>query len=230
MTLVDFDNTFVVTWASGWRREIAEEFIRRTKGSSQPVRVCTVSTQHHCVSLVASNGTAHFEPYEYSENQWRKLYSHRWRLDEFDFECLKSDEEFKAVLEHQMLLQFPDYTMGYYDDFPTVEQIKCSILDGYCVDDLRKLRYSYYEAEVQRDPEWDGAIQILCEGGWLLIPYFGDERYLIPRYATFVPESVGVTFLDKFGTLFDRIVGFIGNLHWSDFRRHIDELGGNRNV
>lgn len=230
LTLVDFERNFNVVWAEGWRREIALEFIEKTKGNPAELRICTISTQHHCVSLVATDGKGKFVPFEYRENQWRKLYPHKWRVDKFDPRCLESEEEFQRVLERQMLLQFPDQAIGYYDEFPSAEAIKGNLREGFRVCDLAAYRYTVYEANVQRDPEWDGAIQILCDGGCLLVPYYGEQKYLIPKYATFKADSVGDSLLSKVGAFFEGISGFFVNLHWSDFRRHIDELGGNKNV
>lgn len=225
LTLTKFETTFVVTWADGCSRETAVEFIENTAGSPESIFVCSVSTQYHAVHIIASNGNASFVPMAFSDNQWRPLFYHQWKLESFDIGCFKSEEAFRKVLERQMLLQFPKHITTYYEDFPSAQQVLDAIGSCATVKDLQSMRFAVYAASVQDDPEWDGAVSVMCEGGCVLVPYAGEDKQLIGRYATYSPESVTSALVNKTAGLLDKVSQFIGNIHWSNFRRHIENFG-----
>lgn len=226
LNLCKFEQTFDVCWLNAQSVETLPQAIAATKGDSRTVRLLYIGTQLTRVYVLSRNGVASFVPFAYQEGCWTPLFIHQWRVDRWDDKFLASEEQFYEYLERQMLLQFSACVTGWYDNPPSSSDVLSVLVDGDTVETLDYYRFSSYSVEVQRDPEWDGAVQVLCDGGTLLLPYAGQDKQLILKYATFVADSVGTKVSGVLSGVMDKCFSFFGNLHWSNFRYRINQIGG----
>ena len=200
--------------------------------SSMPnLRVAYTTTSNTRIYLSLVEGRLKLIPMVLDNNVWRELYSHEKRVPDVDRSVLSSLSDLEDFMKKVMVKQFRDAPTSYYDNLLSYRQILDSLSDGDTVSTMKSLRYPVYSAEVQDDPEWDGAISTACEEGFVLIPYIecdDGEQELVLKYATIVYDSIWTKIACKFSDLSTNVRGVLSNLHWSRFRNFLNELGAEK--
>lgn len=224
MTLIlgDTAKAFKFVWCRG------ASFGNLVSGADCSGFICYISTERSRIYLVGCEGKLEFRPYEFTDNAWRPLNKHQWVVDTVSADCLKSEDALLRTMEFQIIKQWRDSITGYYYDAPEAEDILARLGDNSSTATLDTLRVTYFAAEVQQDDEWDGAIQVPCKAGVLLLPYrfVDNSKQLLKVYATFVPDSPTYGLFKLCRKVFCAAESALQNLHWSNLRLHIEKVGG----
>lgn len=221
---------YVFRWCNG---RAFEDITARAGLKSDPLnppkpdRYLYVGTQKSRIYLVHDGKKFLCEPYVLKNNSWQKLYAHKMHVRDVTPEAISSEDALREFLSFQMLLQFRNSVEGFYDDPLSAKEILAALPEDATTETLERLRYTYYEADVQRDPEWDGAVDVLSAEGHIYIPYrVGEdgERHLIVKYATFSPYSHAQMFISKVSSGIDHWLSKFGGLRWSEIRSRIEKI------
>lgn len=216
-----------------WCRGHSMDSIRGLRGTkvNGMARLCYMTTEVYRIYLVYGEGKQFsWRPYVYREHAWRLVPQHSWRVRQVDEENLISEKALRKALEFQMVCQWRSSVEGWHGELPSPESVRACLGEAPTTQTLNYFRINYYEAEVQHDPEWDGAIQVLCSTGTLLFPYRNDPaggpRKLVTRYTTFVPDSRVEQAVTRGARFIDRITSAVQNFRWTNFRLLVDDIGG----
>lgn len=231
MTLIfnNADKAFQFAWCRGYDLSSISE-LRGAKVNGM-VRLCYMTTEIYRVYLVYDESARFsWRPYTYRENAWRLVPQHSWKVRAVEEGDLVSEKALFKALEFQMVCQWRSSVEGWHDELPSPESVRACLGDAPTTQTLDYFRINYYEVEVQHDPEWDGAIQVLCSTGTLLFPYWDDPdggpRKLVTKYTTFIPDSRVEQAVTGGARFIDRIVSAVQNLRWTNFRLLVDNIGG----
>lgn len=195
------------------------------------MRLATIWVQKARVCFVVSRERGfQYIPYLRQNEQWVRVPARDVKVDSVTDAIFESEEVFIAGMERQMLLQFRTLMTGYYEDYPTQDTIKEEVRKDPRKSTLIQQKYLFYVANVQRDEEFDGAYEVYCDGGFLLIPYVGDPAKenvkLLVDYANFVPGMDSETLLERWGKRIDKVSTVFSNMHWHNIRNAIERLWG----
>lgn len=224
MIFYNAEKALVFSWCPDWDLSALQGIL--SKRTDEVVRICFMTTQVYRIYLVSTPEGLCYWPYIYSNNAWRLLHRHLWKIRDVALDSLSSKEGVYKALEFQMVLQFRDSIEGYFTNLPTAEQITASLGDDPTLGLLDYYRYTYYGADVQEDDEWDGAVEVHCDGGSLLLPYFeaeDGEKHIIAEYATYVPDGVVSNLVRKVTSIFDSAISAVQNVHWSNLRLRVEK-------
>lgn len=233
MIYYNADKAMKFEWCNGYSFDSAKA-VAGAKMDGM-VRLCFLTTEVYRMYLAYIPGSGYeWRPYVYRDNALRLLDHHLWRIRPVPDDIWESEEKLRSALEFQMVLQWRNSPEGYYDQHPSAEEIMASLGEHATTETLDFLRYTYGMADVQRDPEWDGAVEVFCDEGSLLIPFVGGEddavKSLLLGYATFVPDSRVGYAATKFVRALDRVSSWLSNVHWSSIRSRVDRVGGNHSA
>ena len=220
---------FEFAWCTGFDLSTAQGLRPYNRVDDLELRLCYISTQTNRVYLIHCNKGYVYVPFTYTGGGWRKLYDHLVKVKDFEPSDLDTEYALKAKMEYNLILQFRSSAEGYYDEHPKASDIISRVKDGMTVNDLHNMRYTVYDASVQEDKEWDGAVKVLCDNGWLLYPYLESEdgeKYLITEYVTKAPDSVVQSALEEIGSAYGQLETMLRSIHFSTIRRLIDKIGG----
>lgn len=223
MTSFDTNNAYKVTWSANCSFDRLK-VIDLSKLSSA-MRLATIQVQKQRVCLVADYSGYRFVPYEYINSVWKPVNTRDIRVEKVTPEMFESEEIFNENLKRQMMLQFKESVMGFYSDLPGKDEILRVISANPKKSTMREARYTFYKARVAEDPEFDGAFEVHCSDGTLIVPYVGnpdEDPELLVKYANYIKGSDATSRLNRLGRWLDSVVGFVGNIHWSDFRTMLE--------
>lgn len=228
MAFPNSEKAFAFSWCAGYSLASLQDsgWYAREEGA---LRVCFITTQVYRIYIVVDEDGLHYWPFEFEDGMWRKLHKHLWVVGEPRAEDFVSESALWDALCFQMVKQFRSSVESFYGDPPTHEEVQARLGSGLQVSVLDTLRYTWHTVYVQEDEEWDGAIEVLCADGSLLIPYRGEHLLasrLLTEYATFYPDSYLQSATNKVSKLFDNIFSAVRNLHWSNVRLFIESKGG----
>ncbi len=217
------NNAYKVTWHNGWDFNFLQH--RREDRFETLVKIVTIQVQKARICLVCSNTGLQYVPYVYIGSVWQKVVKRDLKVEAVSPLIFESEESFKEGLERQMLLQFRTSMVGFYDDFPPRDEILQVLRAHPTMSRMRAMRYTFYKVKVQDDPEFDGAFEVYCKEGSLIVPYRNNEdgdATLIIKWANFRKNNDPESVLDRVGQKLDGISGFFGNIHWSNIRSKIE--------
>ena len=222
-------NAFQFEWCFGFTFENFQQKVE--KFGHRMARICYISTEVYRIYLVHSEDSGFFYcPYMLANNAWKMLPRHNWHVKDVSTIVFSSVQELRRSLEFQIIYQWRDSIEGWRCSPPDHEEVLDSAKDGDSLDVLRRQHIRFYEAEVQQDPEWDGAVQIWCMDGILLIPYVnGDtdkDPVMLMRYATFIPDSKVKCIGSKVSKFIDKLTSSVQNIRWSYIRNFVNGIGG----
>ena len=218
-------STYVFQWCRDWNWDSIS-----TNEVTVDTKVCFAGVSNKRVYLVkTASGSYLYRPYVFDDNSWRMVFPHEHRVRPVKPDDLESQDNLVVSLELQMTLQFRDSVEGYYDTFPSMSEVCSRVTSLFTCEDLDRIHLTFYETEVQEDPEWDGAIRVLCSDGCVLYPYkeVDNTRHLLAQYATKVADSKLSAFSASVVSFVNKLTSAVTSLHWSDLRRQLDHLGGN---
>ena len=212
--------------------EVTLETIRDLLGSktAEPRRVCYITTSHSRIYMWVVDGELRLIPYAHSNNAWRELYRHEWNIAPINPNILDSEEALIAVLEKAMARQFKDSVMGFYDELPDRHAVLLSLKEGSTVASMKRLQFSVYETLVNKDPDWDGGVEIMCKDGSIVVPYKWtvrdsenhEHKLLLAEYAMFVPDNLIKAVAIKMESLRGKIERIFEGISIINIRNKID--------
>lgn len=222
MTLIfhNAEKSFDFKWCSKYNFEYVR-WLCQESPDIQPCLLCYLTTESTRLYLKYDERHFSWAPYVLVNNSWRVLNRHQWKVCDVISDNLSTESELVRALELQHVRQWRDSITGYYSEFPDRRYILSALGESPHLETLEYLKITYYSADVQDDPEWDGAIQIHCRNGILLIPYSIDtegSKMLIVHFATFVPDSAFTSFCTFVHRAIDAVESFFRNIHWSAIR------------
>lgn len=193
------------------------------------MRLATIWVQNARVCLVVSKEKGfQFVPYTRQNEQWVRVPARDVKVDSVTDALFQSENTFIAGMERQMLLQFRTLMTGYYEDYPTQEEIIATIKKDPRKSTLVQNRYLFYVANVESDEEFDGAYEVYCDGGILLVPYIGDPSKenvkLLADYSNFIPGGDAESRLERWGKRIDKASSIFSNMHWHNIRNALERL------
>jgi len=220
-------DVYKTTWQTGESFETLKANIGVKREKAQ--RFVTIAVQKERICLMLNTeGAPYYAPYVHEEGAWRPVNARDIKVDAVSEHALVSEENLDAALHRQMLLQFRDSICSYYDEYPDADTI-CATLDADPrMSTMCRYRYVFHLTDVEDDPEWDGAYNVYCAKGSLVIPYVErepeeiDDPRLLMQHATFIPDSGMANVAGKAGGFFGRIGDAIRNLHWSNVRQTLN--------
>lgn len=226
MTLISSDpsSRYKFGWCYGYNFNSISSIISDANVTRQ--RLCYLSTEIYRIYLMYSKSPVgnnfSWVPYQYRDHQWEVLPYRLRRTQPVKPEELLTESSLVKAMQFQMALQWRDSMEGYYYNQPSYEEVKRALSTYATTDTLEFLKLRYYEVSVEEDPEWEGAVQVLCAEGYILYPYrkstAGSQRILLTQYATFVPESRVEDLARKGSDFLNKLESLFNNLNWSDIR------------
>lgn len=224
------EKAFAFAWCNGYEFDNIHDG-SLAKVDALSVRVCYMTTQVYRIYLVFVESRFEYWPFQYRDSVWRKLNQHSWAVKDVSDADLESLSSLQQALSFQMILQFRDSVDGFYYEFPEPQVVLDSLGPQATVSTLDALRYTFHPAVVQDDEEWDGAVEVQCKSGVLLIPFKESEdgqRCLVRRYATYVPDSKAAHLAQRIYKKVSNLVSPVRDLHWSNLRFLVESRGGSK--
>lgn len=220
------DNAFRFSWCTGYDFESIKN--AKFNISTKFTRLCYLTTDTYRMYLIYSRDLGYvWRPYLFSDNTWRVLDKHLWNIKDVSPDALSSEQSLREAIEFQMVLQWRNSLEGYYDTAPESSKILALLKTHPYMEALQEFRLTYCPADIQRDPEWSGAVEVFCTDGSIFIPFkeadSGEEKLLL-KYATFVPDSIVDSIANKITGIIDSIISRFKNIHWSDIRFCVNKL------
>lgn len=229
MAFPNSEKAFVFSWCTGYSLASLQDHSQLKVDGA--VRICFITTQVYRMYVVADAEGYHYWPFVFEDGMWRKLHKHLWVVGSPKPGDFKDEGQLWESLCFQMVEQFRSSVEGFYDEHPTKDEVLQRLGVGAKVGRLDELRYSWHSTDVQDDEEWDGAVEIVCNDGSLLIPYKGSEDCnpnctLITKYATFYPDSLVQSTVQRANCWMDKVSSAMRNMHWSNVRLYLEHKGG----
>lgn len=196
------------------------------KSLESPTRIITIQVQKERVCLVASSEYGFmYVPFYMQDGTWRRVPARDLRIEAVPDAAFTNEESLKESLTRQMMLQFRSSVAGFYADLPSHREVLSVITAHPRKSTMRAAKYPFYKITVVEDPEFDGAFEVYCNGGSLIVPYVGDpesDATLLPEYANFVKNMDYESVFDRIGQRLDGLAGLFSNFHWSNFRTKLE--------
>ena len=161
---------FTLIWYGNWNINLLANLVG-TESNCENSRIVALTSKAYRIVITLTNGKLEISGYKFKNGFWSKYALSLQEKNPYSLDTFKTDETLYDYLESCMLKTFPASPELYSLEFPTVLQVK--ELLQYCstVADLTKYHVKFMYVEIQKDSEWDGAVGITVDIGWVVIPF-----------------------------------------------------------